>query len=709
MISFRFQILFILLTLMVVSATYSQEVVSGLEFNQEKNKVNAVIHHKSGNVANSSLTLPFFDDFSNTRVYPDQSKWMDNFVFVNKDFPVFPTNAGAATFDVIDQKGWIYEHASSVPFVADYLTSKFIRLDSTFTPAPKKLTPADSVYLSFYFQPQGRGNSPEPKDSIVLQLGYPTGRMVFDYVDSITIPVDFILIANGIENILPLDKVYAPDGCDTLFLISNRIYTWGDDITLPCDTVFKPEVLWTSVWSEEGSTLESFIQKNGVHFKQVLIPITDTLYFSRDFQFRFFNYGSLVDNVNPGARGNVDQWSIDFVYLNHNRSYNDIFFEKIGFSERAPSFLKRYESMPYRQYRAAPTVAVKPELEMRITNLSQNTRNTKYRYIVEQVEGDQLFGWDGGNCNLASFSISGFQTCATGCGAKHACPPIASLFALDFDLDTTSFYIRHFVSDSSGSNILVDSVVYRQGFYNYFSYDDGTPEGGYGLEPAFGYLAQQYTLSVSDTLKSIQILFNKTINNGNDKRFDLIVWSDLNGQPGEVVYRKRNLRPLWSEELFGFYTYFLDEPVILNGNFYIGLQQQESGSLNIGFDAVNNSKQYLFFNTSGVWQNSIYDGSLMMRPVFGSGIVIGIDESDVSIPEITHFPNPTNGLVRFRIAENSNFIPDLIQLYDLTGRVVFGNAYEEQIDISHLPAGFYLLRITSQNNLTYTSRIMISK
>ncbi len=709
MISFRFQIAFILLTFSVVSSSFGQEVLSGLQFNQEKIQESIKPQLKAGAAENSALTLPFFDDFSETRIYPDQRKWMDNFVFVNKDFPVLPTNSGAATFDVIDQNGKVYSHANSNSFIADFLTSRFIRLDSILTGIPRKLTPADSVYLSFYYQPQGRGNSPEPSDSLVLQLGYPTGAMVFDYVDSITIPVDFILIANGIERILPLDRVYAPDGCDTLFLISNRIYTWGDDITLPCDTVFKPEVIWRSVWSAPGSTLEAFVQANGDYFKQVLIPITDTLYFSRDFQFRFFNYGSIADNVNPGARGNVDQWSIDFVYLNRNRRFNDFYYEKIGFSERAPSFLKRYESMPYRQYRAAPTVAIKAEIELRITNLSQNTRNTKYRYVVKQVEGEQLFGWDGGNCNLASYRIGGFQTCATGCGAKHACPPIASLFALDFDVDTASFFIRHFVSDSSGANILVDSLVYRQGFYNYFAYDDGTPERGYGLEPAGGYLALQYNLSTSDTLKSIQILFNKTFNNANDKRFDLIVWRDLNGQPGEVVYRKNNLRPEWSDELYGFHTYFLEQPVILNGNFYIGLMQRESGSLNIGFDAVNNSKQYLFFNTNGIWQNSIYNGSLMMRPVFGSGIAIGVDETEIRLPAITHYPNPSTGQIHFKVAENESFIPNTIHLFDLTGRTVFEVPFSNSIDVSFLPAGFYLLKIVSRNDVTYTSKIMITK
>ena len=32
-------------------------------------------------------TLPFFDDFSNSRIYPDSTKWMDRNVYINSGVP----------------------------------------------------------------------------------------------------------------------------------------------------------------------------------------------------------------------------------------------------------------------------------------------------------------------------------------------------------------------------------------------------------------------------------------------------------------------------------------------------------------------------------------------------------------------------------------------------------------------------------------------
>ncbi len=61
-----------------------------------------------------------------------------------------PVNIGAATFDAIDSSGNIYQYGSSAPFEADKLVTHFIRLDSIFNPIARKLSPADSVYLSFF-------------------------------------------------------------------------------------------------------------------------------------------------------------------------------------------------------------------------------------------------------------------------------------------------------------------------------------------------------------------------------------------------------------------------------------------------------------------------------------------------------------------------------------------------------------------------------
>ncbi|MBK6731480.1 MAG: hypothetical protein IPG60_11150 [Bacteroidetes bacterium] len=52
---------------------------------------------------------------------------------------------------------------------ADTLTSRYIYLGGTLE---------DSVYLSFYFQPKGYGDAPEPQDSLVLQFRNVSGNWV---------------------------------------------------------------------------------------------------------------------------------------------------------------------------------------------------------------------------------------------------------------------------------------------------------------------------------------------------------------------------------------------------------------------------------------------------------------------------------------------------------------------------------------------------
>lgn len=701
-------LLSILITTFFCSPIFSQERLTGLSGNPYKQSFKFDLPNTKESSNQEALHLPFFEDFSTSHIYPNQQNWADFNVFVNKDFPVFPPNSGAATFDVLNSNGDVYSHASINPFIADYLSSRTIRLDSILGESPRKLSPADSVYFSFYYQPQGRGDKPEVQDSLVLQFGYPTENLVVDYIDSITFPAAEILILTGQDQININDTIWSPMGCNPeIYILSDRIYTWDDEITMPCDTVFTQEFLWEKIWASEGMSLETFVGDGNEtdYFKQVLIPIKDSIFFKEGFRFRFYNLATIAQPIAAGDQGNVDQWSVDMIYLNYGRSYQDIYLEKISFSDRAPSFLKRYESMPYRQYRSSPTTSIKEELSLKILNLSSETRNTKYQYFVEQTNGGQRFSWDGGNCNLQSFDNSGFQTCATGCGQKHACPPVESLFALDYDIDSTSFIIKHFISDSTSSNVLVDSLVYRQGFYNYFAYDDGTPELGYNLEPAFAYLAYQFTLNTTDTLKSVHILFNKTLGATNDMRFDLIVWNDINGRPKDILYRKNNLRPGFSDELFGFYTYMLDTPVVLNGTFYVGIMKVDQGNLNIGFDKVNNSKQYLFHNIEGVWQNSQFDGALMIRPAFGSGQFIAIDENP-DLGSISFYPNPASNSLNLTI-NKSSISPESIEIMDITGRRVLQLPWSETINIVTLQSGVYFLRITEKHETIFQSKILI--
>ena len=79
-------------------------------------------------------TLPFYDDFSGSRIYPDSTRWIDRNVYVNSGFPRNPITRNAATLDVLDANGRVYSYAISNPFIAEYLTSTTIRLDSVFEP-----------------------------------------------------------------------------------------------------------------------------------------------------------------------------------------------------------------------------------------------------------------------------------------------------------------------------------------------------------------------------------------------------------------------------------------------------------------------------------------------------------------------------------------------------------------------------------------------
>ena len=255
---------------------------------------------------------------------------------------------------------------------------------------------------------------------------------------------------------------------------------------------------------------------------------------------------------------------------------------------------------------------MKDNLEMTIVNLSNDPQpyNPTYFYYVYQVDGPFEYQYDGGDCNLFPFIQNGYQNCIQ-CQA-HACPPVNFVFPLSTTADSAEFEIRHYIFYTQED--LRDTLTYRQKFFNYYAYDDGTPEEGYGLTPEGAKLAYRFRLNVKDTLRAIQMFFNHTLNDANERYFNLMVWQDNNGKPGEVIYSQLNEKVEYSSNLLGFHTYMLDEPVPVNGIFYIGWEQQSSENLNLGYDRFNNAQENIYYNSTGEWFQSIYNGALMMRP-----------------------------------------------------------------------------------------------
>ncbi len=690
----RWVILFLWLAAWPV--VHAQERLTGLPSNRVVQQAYIALKNKPVFKAagkRALLALPFFENFRNSRIYPDARQWVDQSVFVNNSFCYLPPDQGVATFDALDSTGNIYPDAKTVPFIADRLTSQPLRMDSVFLPLAQKLSPADSVYLSFYYQPQGMGDAPEEGDSLVLAFRKRTGDTVFSHIDSVWVSANLFL--NGPQDTLhPGDTLHAQPPCDTNFyLVNYRTLVWDDSLLFPCDSVFVPETVWKTVWKVPGMSLKDFQKKYGKDFVQVMVPLRDAGFFFKGFQFRFYNYASIANSINPSWQSNVDEWNLDYVYLNRGRSAGDTTHRAIVFSGTNPIFLKTYTEMPYRQYRSDPTNSLRPGFQVYIANLDKEQHTIHYYYKVSQVNGSFSYGYDGGNCPLSPFYAVGFQQCNGSCGAAQACPPVNSLFSLDYDRDTTSYLIKHYISDSSVSPPLVDSMVYRQGFYNEYAYDDGTPELGYTLEPAGAELACRFRLKVPDTLRAVRIYFNQTAGRPLPF-FDLMVWRDNNGKPGEVIYRQDNQKVQVEEGLYPFTTYKLDTALLVSGTVYVGYRQQDQ-SLNVGFDANHDASQNIFYFADGGWFQTAFHGALLLRPVVGQDMILGMSsQKKKQAPRLTLYPNPANTRLFVSGISITGQHPATVAVYDLMGRLVLRKGMvQNSLNTGMLQNGLYLLRL----------------
>ena len=592
-------------------------------------------------------TLPFFDDFTKLGNYPDESKWQSGNVFVNSGFPKMPVNYRAATLDVVDQFGRVYSRGSSNPFIGDSLLSVKIRLDSV---ANHALTPADSLYFSFYYQPGGFGDSPERDDSLVLQFGYGYDKVVFD--------------------------------------------------TILQDSVTLRMTAWKQMWASEGMSLETFTDSLGEnkYFKKVMIPIVDDRFFVEDFRILFFNYGTLPTTMYPNDRSNMDQWNIDFVYLDKNRSAASDNYPMVSFSNNSPTLLKRYRSMPYKHFRDNPINEINNIFNMYLTDMDVNAHEVQYSCEIE----DNNSGWH------YSYSkpliINQYQNVGV---MKDSIVMGDFIYPYNLPVDTTSFTISHYVDviDEHGDVVAGDSIVHNQVFGNYFAYDDGTPEKGYGLVPSDTYFAVQFKVTTLDTLRGVQMLFNRTFNDANYNFFDIVVWRDNNGKPGQQIYVLKDQRPEWNDSvMYAFSNYEFDQIVKVNSVFYVGIRQQYSKSINIGFDASVDNRQYTFYDVGEGWKNSSFAGSIMLRPIMGKNpdLIINSDSQD---DNLVLYPNPASDVVRI---VNDTVYREIV-LYDLAGRTV-KRAYNcKELDVSDLRDGVYMLQVIKENGAPKTTKLLIAK
>jgi len=598
-------------------------------------------------------SLPFWDDFSFTSVndttdtlsnYPVDSLWVNNgTVWINNGMAINPPSVNVATFDGLDINFLPYSEQVLSNGLRDSLVSQAIKLGT----AEVSVGERNSVYLSFFYQWQGNGEAPDAADYLQVEF-------------------------------------------------RNNLGQW-----------------------EEVMTIYPRASFNRTEFYDTLIKVDGDRFFHDLFQFRFQNYGRLS--------GPYDTWNIDYVYLNKNRNVNDIDFPDQAIASPLTGLFERYQSIPYLHFKnsnalTSPTFDVYNILN-EFTDLSYLTQGT-FRNYIGGILSEKFYA------NLGGTDTSAINDNGSGiifplerrtvtleyipdAGETEQFNPAADsviltlkvkLFTGDtFDPKTGDFandYDLNYVPiDFRANDTLSASYVLN----DYYAYDDGVAEYAAGLTQPGNRAAVLFEMLTTDadTLVGIDI-YVPDYGLSSNLTADFYVYADEDGKPGTILYAIPSFS-VQRKGLNAFQRIKIPEPFLVKTKFYIGWKAPVGGVLKVGLDLSHDSQDKIFVNTNGIWvQDADVSGSLMIRPVFGSGdIVTGVEEKE---SEIVIYPNPSTGEFFIR----GNF--DDLQILNVTGLSIPFEMYEsgpdQKVRLKDVASGLYILRIRQDNKIR-TEKVIV--
>lgn len=692
--------------LMCVNCINAQIVLLPLQTNStlEKYFEKYGTNIKSEKSTNDTLSLPFFDDFSKDAAYPDVSNWLDNQVFINQSFGDNPPSIGVATFDALNSAGELHSNAGITTFLSDSLTSKPINLANRTDKNPISI----STSLLYYFNSYSGSYFTADSLIYILNSSYhncktdPTTYNVdmiiyYDSLGYVTNVSNYLYTYDSISgqyshidkylyfNYSPSDSIYLsfyyqPQGLGGYAPVTD------DSLILEFKT---PATSWKHIWAKPGEPDKPF--------EQVFIPITDSSFFVNGFQFRFKNYCKLYIYPSPSYASNIAFWNIDYIKIDKNRNFTDTAHDDITFVNTLDTVLKNFKSVPWDHYKSVVNYQY-DRLKFTFRNLSDTLKIASKNYkITNKTENTLIFNKSLGSENIEAFSDSIYNKSDT---SKYF--PATLSDKADFEIKIS---ITNSILENNTQTRWNDTLVYHQLFDNYYAYDDGIPERGIGLagentqNSKFAF--KFYTLK-SDTLRGVNMFFNRTLNDANKKNFYLTVWNNVNRKPGQIIYSQMGEVPKFSG-LNEYNYYNLDTSIFITDTFYIGWIQTTQDLLNMGFDLNNDNSSKVFYNTDGYWYNIPFSGTPMMRPVFSANPINEIYETPM-YNQFKFYPNPASDFITVNISDDYTF-----QIFDLTGRIILETcSFNNKINVSEIPNGIYILK-TLNKKAQFTNKLIINK
>ncbi|MDZ4823995.1 MAG: T9SS type A sorting domain-containing protein [Flavobacteriales bacterium] len=433
---------------------------------------------------------------------------------------------------------------------------------------------------------------------------------------------------------------------------------------------------WMRKWSAAGSA--------DIAFQNIIIPITEPEFLLDGFKIRFRNYATLSCNC--------DHWHIDFVLIESNFSYTECVVDELAMEYPNNTLLDEYTAMPWTHFLTDPASFMADNFIAYERNLGP-TENIVTGYRIELHDEDDDLVWDFPNQDINP--------------ANNFCSEIQRTVELDGFVyddsvnDTTAVFdvsVYAITTDATPQN---DTARFKQVFNNYYAYDDGSVERAYSVNVAGGKVAMKFFAETPDTLLGVFMHWIPFQNDNSNETFLLRIWANSGGEPGDELIENFTFHsPNYYQDGYNIFSYYeYDDPVPMNGAFYVGWVQDSDVQLNIGNDKNTNRNPTNLFYQLGAgaqWAQSTVTGSVMIRPVFKSGMT-GVwnnaEESEDFVLNV--FPNPVTDVLNIALTQNNC----VVEVMDMSGRLLMKQALKQgvnRLDVTTLAPSLYTLRITDK-------------
>ena len=142
---------------------------------------------------------------------------------------------------------------------------------------------------------------------------------------------------------------------------------------------------------------------------------------------------------------------------------------------------------------------------------------------------------------------------------------------------------------------------------------------------------------------------------------------------------------------------------MVEDTFYVGFKQNNNNFLPVGLDKNTNSSNKIFYKVDGMWnQNTVINGSLIIRPVFGKTNYVLTSINEIELERgLNIYPNPSNG--KFYLSEAA----DIIFILNSEGKKIMNLKSTNEIHLENYPKGNYII-IIQKNSFVTTKKIILN-